>query len=233
MQPQRAPHGASVHDERHRHEQATLYRLVQAHAATFFEQTESAAGCQPAAVRQGRVRRHSRMRHPGLRLPAAALRRLRPRQAAWLQLQASRLLPVVRGQTHSPDGCLPGRPCASGYWRCRFHSVLHKILSRLMKLLTREGCLSKSRAGPKSPTTTVIRPKIGRTRRRSIRRGARPRPPRPERHRVRECASARRVARRCCKGRSAARSAGRNFGRVNRGSAPFDSGQSWPLLLGW
>ena len=29
MQPQRAPHGASVHDERHRHEQATLYRLVQ------------------------------------------------------------------------------------------------------------------------------------------------------------------------------------------------------------
>ena len=37
-QPQRAPDGAPVHDERHRPEQTTLYRLVQQHAATFFEQ---------------------------------------------------------------------------------------------------------------------------------------------------------------------------------------------------
>ena len=40
----RAPDGAPVHYERHRPEQTTLYRLVQHHAATFFEQTELAAG---------------------------------------------------------------------------------------------------------------------------------------------------------------------------------------------
>ena len=38
------PDGAPVHYERHRPEQTTLYRLVQHHAATFFERTESAAG---------------------------------------------------------------------------------------------------------------------------------------------------------------------------------------------
>jgi hypothetical protein len=40
----RAPDGAPVHYERHRPEQTTLYRLVQQHVATFFEQTEAAAG---------------------------------------------------------------------------------------------------------------------------------------------------------------------------------------------
>ena len=39
----RVPDGAPVHYERHRPEQTTLYRLVQQHAATFFEQVESAA----------------------------------------------------------------------------------------------------------------------------------------------------------------------------------------------
>jgi Transposase zinc-binding domain/Putative transposase len=43
-QPQRAPDGTPVHDERHRPEQTTLYRLVQQHAATFFAQAEDAAG---------------------------------------------------------------------------------------------------------------------------------------------------------------------------------------------
>ena len=43
-QPQRAPDGAPVHYERHRPEQTMLYRLVQQHAATFFAQTEAAAG---------------------------------------------------------------------------------------------------------------------------------------------------------------------------------------------
>jgi hypothetical protein len=43
-QPLRAPDGAPVHYERHRPEQTTLYRLVQQHAATFFEQAEAAAG---------------------------------------------------------------------------------------------------------------------------------------------------------------------------------------------
>ena len=43
-QPQRAPDGTPVHYERHRPEETTLYRLVQQHAATFFAQTEAAAG---------------------------------------------------------------------------------------------------------------------------------------------------------------------------------------------
>jgi len=42
-QPQRAPDGAPVHCVRHRPEQATLYRLVQQHAGTFFAQAEDAA----------------------------------------------------------------------------------------------------------------------------------------------------------------------------------------------
>ena len=41
---QHAPDGALVHEERHRPEQTTLYRLVQQHAATFFAQAEEAAG---------------------------------------------------------------------------------------------------------------------------------------------------------------------------------------------
>ena len=43
-QPQHAPGGRPVQCERHRPEQTTLYRLVQQHAATFFAQTEAAAG---------------------------------------------------------------------------------------------------------------------------------------------------------------------------------------------
>ena len=50
------------------------------------------------------------MRHPGPRLPAPALRRLRPRQAGRLQLQTARLLPVVRGPAHGTDGGAPGGP---------------------------------------------------------------------------------------------------------------------------
>jgi len=38
------PDGGPVHYERHPPEQTTPYRLVQQHAATFFEQAESAAG---------------------------------------------------------------------------------------------------------------------------------------------------------------------------------------------
>jgi hypothetical protein len=43
-QPHRAPDGVPVHYERHRPEQTTLYRLVQQNAATFFAETEAAAG---------------------------------------------------------------------------------------------------------------------------------------------------------------------------------------------
>ena len=73
-QPQRAPGGAPVHYERHRPEQTTLYRLVQQHAATFIREAEAEAGRRPSAVRQGRVRRVPRMRHPHAPLLASALR---------------------------------------------------------------------------------------------------------------------------------------------------------------
>ena len=43
-QPQRALDGAPVRYEHHRPEQTTLYRLVQQHAASFFEQAEAGAG---------------------------------------------------------------------------------------------------------------------------------------------------------------------------------------------
>jgi hypothetical protein len=43
-QPQHAPDGASVHDERHPPGPTTLYRLVQQHAANLIAQAEDAAG---------------------------------------------------------------------------------------------------------------------------------------------------------------------------------------------
>ena len=46
---------------------------------------------------------------PCPRLAAPALRRLRPRQAGRLQLQAARLLPLVRRQAHGAGGGAPGR----------------------------------------------------------------------------------------------------------------------------
>ena len=50
--PRRVPDGAPVHCERQRPEQTTLYRLVQLHAATLFEQAEAAAGADlPQLVR--------------------------------------------------------------------------------------------------------------------------------------------------------------------------------------
>ena len=45
-QPQRAPDDASVHYERHRPEQTTLYRLVQQHAANFIAHTEASSGAR-------------------------------------------------------------------------------------------------------------------------------------------------------------------------------------------
>jgi hypothetical protein len=46
---------------------------------------------------------------PGARLPEAALQRVRPRQAAGLQLQAPRFLPVVRRCAHVADRGAPGK----------------------------------------------------------------------------------------------------------------------------
>jgi hypothetical protein len=49
----RVPDGAPVLYDRHRPEQTTLGRLVQQHAATFFEQAESPAGaCVPQLVKE-------------------------------------------------------------------------------------------------------------------------------------------------------------------------------------
>ena len=63
-----------------------------------------------APVHQGRVRRLPGMRHPGPRLPEASVRRVRPRQAAGVQLQAARVLPLMRCAEDVADGGAPGRP---------------------------------------------------------------------------------------------------------------------------
>ena len=92
QQPLRAPDGAPVHYERHRPEQTTLYRLVQQHAATFFEQAETAAGADLPQFVKDEFDAFLECGIPGPRLPAPALRRLRPRQTGRLLLQAPRLL---------------------------------------------------------------------------------------------------------------------------------------------
>jgi len=106
--PQRAPDGGPLHYERHRPEQTTLYRLVQQHAASFIAHTEANTGAELPSNIQGRVRRLPRIRHPGPRLPAAALRRVRPRQVAGLQLQAPRVLSLMRCAPDVADRGAPG-----------------------------------------------------------------------------------------------------------------------------
>ena len=66
-----------------------------------------------AEVCEGRVRRPPRVRHPGAWFPETALRRLRSRQAAGVQLQTPRVLPVVRRAAHVADSGAPGRSCHS------------------------------------------------------------------------------------------------------------------------
>ena len=67
QQPRRAPDGAPVHYERHRPEQTTLYRLVQQHAATFFEQAEAAAGADlPQFVKEHHETKPRRLALAGL-----------------------------------------------------------------------------------------------------------------------------------------------------------------------
>lgn len=46
QQPQRAPDDAPLHDERHRPEQTTLYRLVPQHAASFITHTATSTGAE-------------------------------------------------------------------------------------------------------------------------------------------------------------------------------------------
>jgi hypothetical protein len=105
-QPQRAPDGASVHYERHRPEQTTLYRLVQQHAATFFAQAEDAAGADlPQFVKNefDAFLECGILDHGFQRLPTTALRRLRPLHPGRDQLKAPRVLPVVRCPEHGAD----------------------------------------------------------------------------------------------------------------------------------
>ena len=74
-----------------------------------------ARGPQPAAIRQGQVRRLSPVRHLGPRLPSPSPRRLRARQAGRLQLQSKRVLPIMRSVPDVADRgasivvCLPSR----------------------------------------------------------------------------------------------------------------------------
>jgi hypothetical protein len=46
-QPKRSPDGTPLHYEHHRPEQATLHRLVQQHAATFFAKAEAESDAGP------------------------------------------------------------------------------------------------------------------------------------------------------------------------------------------
>ena len=71
----------AVHYERHRPEQTTLYRMTLQHAATFFARAEDAAGADVPLVNH----EFTALLQCGTpRLPARALRRLRPRQAGRL-----------------------------------------------------------------------------------------------------------------------------------------------------
>ena len=64
-----------------------------------------------ARFHQGRVRRLPGVPHPGARLPETALQRVRPRQTFGLQLQAPRVLPVVRRPPDVADRGRPRRRC--------------------------------------------------------------------------------------------------------------------------
>ena len=98
-----------VHYEPHRPEQTTLYRLVHQHAATFIVESEVATGADLPQFVKDEFDAFLECDIPCPRLAAPALRRLRPRQAGRLQLQAARLLPLVRRQAHGAGGGAPGR----------------------------------------------------------------------------------------------------------------------------
>lgn len=54
------------------------------------------------------------MRHSGARISASALRRMRFRQTAGVQLQTARVLPVVQSAAHGAKCGLSGGPCDPG-----------------------------------------------------------------------------------------------------------------------
>ena len=55
QQPQPAPDSAPIYYKRHRPDQPTLYRLVQQHAATFFEKAEAEAGADLPDLQSGHL----------------------------------------------------------------------------------------------------------------------------------------------------------------------------------
>ena len=93
--------------ERHRPEQITLYRLVQQHATGFIAHTEASTGAElPRFIKD----EFDASLECGILawLSEAALRRVRPRQAAGLQLQAPGILPLVRRAADVADRGAPG-----------------------------------------------------------------------------------------------------------------------------
>ena len=97
-QPYPAPDGASVHYERHRPEQTTLYRLVQQHAATYFEQASGRSRRRPAAVCEGRVRRALEQLCRYITRPALANERVQTNAAGRVVLKLK--TPWRDGTTH-------------------------------------------------------------------------------------------------------------------------------------
>ena len=55
QQPQPAPDGAPIYYKHHRPDQTTVYRLVQQHTATFFEQAEAEAGADLPDLQSGHL----------------------------------------------------------------------------------------------------------------------------------------------------------------------------------
>ncbi len=70
-------------------------------------------GCGTAPPHQGRVRHLPRVRRPGARFLAPAMRRVRARHAAHIQPQAPGVLPIVRRAADVADRGAPGRRCES------------------------------------------------------------------------------------------------------------------------
>ncbi len=86
----RAPDGVPLHCVRHRPEQTTLYRLVQRHTTEFIAHTEAATGSQLPRFIKDEFDAFPECGMHGAWLPAPALWRARPRQAAGIQLAKRR-----------------------------------------------------------------------------------------------------------------------------------------------
>ena len=75
---QLAPAAHPVHYERRRPEETTLYQLVQEHAESFFAQVEAESGAGLPEFVKAEFDAFLECGHPRPRLPATALRAVRP-----------------------------------------------------------------------------------------------------------------------------------------------------------